>query len=326
MSSLAPSPETTVTAPAAEEQGLPAVPSGSSAYVTLLSLAARLPLTAGYPAARAIGRARHRRLPRSDWLVPEAARALGVDRALLERWARRSSELRACDELDALRFGRLRRGGLERLIRVEGLAHLDHALAAGRGAVLVSGHVDGRHLLFARLAELGYEPTVIGYSPGGWVGPSSIPLRVRERRVSVLQEEFGCRFSFMEPGNFGVAVKAANVLRRNGVVIMLVDLPHSRTAVDVDFFGGRTSFSVGPAQVSQATGAPLLDFYVHREDSRLQVAEIGEPFQVEGSPEQATRVCASRLEAAIRQHPPPPRKYFSRYPWRADVRPPRPAG
>ena len=287
-------------------------------YLLLLAGASHLPLGKAYAVARWLGRVRYRRLPRSLWLNDDVRGALGLSRADMEEWGRRASELRESEALEAHLYRRLERGSLGRLIRIEGLENLEAALEHGKGALLFSGHIASRFTFFAALAELGHAPSIVGYPPA--LGPSGatlpIDLRLRERRAALLEEKFGCRFLWMQPGNPGVAVKAANALRRNGVVAMLVDLSHHNTSVEVDLLEGRTRFAVGPALVAQATGAPMLDFFIYRDEHWVpQVAEIGPPFSVGEDPEGAVRECAARLDAQIRRHPPPPWKFFSIYPW-----------
>ena len=288
------------------------------AYLLLLGSASLLPLGWAYGIARWLGRVRFGRLPRALWLNEDVREALGVSREQMGEWGRRASELRESEALEAHLYRRLDRGTLGRLIRIEGLDHLEAALEAGRGAILFSGHVPSRFTFFAALAELGHPPTLVGYPPE--LGPSGaalpIDLELRKQRAQLLEQKFGCRFLWMQPGNPGVAVKAANALRRNGVVGMLVDLSHHNTSVNVPLLAGRTRFAVGPALVAQATGAPMLDFFIHRDDGWVpQIAEIGPPFAVGENPEGAVRECAARLDAHIRRHPPPPWKFFSTYPW-----------
>src|SRR5262249_9467763 len=123
-------------------------------------------------------------------------------------------------------------------------------------------------------------------------------------RAEILQEKFGCRYIWMTPDNFGVAVKAANVLRENGVVVMYIDGTRRRTSVDVTFFGAPYPFASGPAQFAQMTGAPLLAYFVHRDTSWVPATgEIGEPFFASGDVGETMQRCAARLEEHVRLHP-----------------------
>jgi lauroyl/myristoyl acyltransferase len=121
----------------------------------------------------------------------------------------------------------------------------------------------------------------------------------------LLEDRFACRFLWTLPDSFGVAVQAANALRKNEIVLVLVDLSFSAENVDVDFLGGPARFPAGPALLAEATGAPLLDYYIYRSKERpAQVAEIGPPATVtSGRTPEAVQECATRLETHIRRHP-----------------------
>jgi lauroyl/myristoyl acyltransferase len=270
-------------------------------YRGVLAAASYLPLQAGYAVARALGRARFRLLRGSLRVNPQVVSTLEATPEQVEQWAGRASELRASGELEALLLRRAGSRTLQRMVQIEGLEHLEAALAAGKGAILYSGHIRSTAVFYAALGRLGHPPSMVGYPPGKWFLPED--RRFLERRADVLVDRFHCRYIYMR-SDFGVAVKAAHVLRDNGVVVMLLDKPQRNTAVEVDWFGERTQFSGGPAFVARETGAAMVDFYVYRGDEWLpQVAELGPPHSVSGELDEAVQECASRLEAQVRRHP-----------------------
>jgi lauroyl/myristoyl acyltransferase len=270
-------------------------------YRRLLAAASYLPLETGYAVARALGRARFRLLRGSLRVNQQVVRTLDATPDEVEVWARRASELRASSELETFLLRRAGSRTLRRMVRIEGLEHLEAALAGGKGAILYSGHIRSTGVFYAALGRLGHPPSMVGYPPGRWFLPED--RRFLQRRAEVLVDRFHCRYIYMR-SEFGVAVKAANVLRENGIVVMLLDKPQRNTAVEVNWFGERTHFSGGPAFVARETRAPLLDFYVYRGDEWLpQVAELGPPHSVSGDLDEAVQECASRLEAQVRRHP-----------------------
>jgi KDO2-lipid IV(A) lauroyltransferase len=155
--------------------------------------------------------------------------------------------------------------------------------------------------VFAALAAHGFKTNIVGHRPV--FGPTRLVERLQEQRNTVLEQRFGCRFLFMEEGNFGVAVRAANALRRNEIVVMLIDKTVSAKTVRVRFLGEPSDFPAGPALLAQTTGAALFDFFVHRlPRQQRQIAEIGPPI-AETDVEAATQECAHRLEAHIVRQP-----------------------
>jgi lauroyl/myristoyl acyltransferase len=270
-------------------------------FMLVLAAASRLPLTLAYGVARGLGRLRHR-LNRGRMTVdPGLVRALRATPEQVEHWARLAAELSASENLEAYLYPRLRPDQLDGLIRVEGSEQLEEALALGRGAILYSLHVRGQFAFFPWLSAHGHPPTLVGFPP--LTGMVPFDRRFRRRRYALLEERFGCRVLWMGRDNFGVAVKAANALRENGVVVMFVDVTNRKLGVEGEFLGVSRRWTSGPALLAQSTGAPLLDFYVHRDRRWRQLAEIGAPLHATGSLEETTRRCLERLEQHVRRHP-----------------------
>lgn len=264
----------------------------------VLLLASFGPRKFGFTAARGLGWLKYRLRGRRIRMRPELERMAEPDE--LERWKRRLCELFAYEDLDYRVYARGR--DPRTLITVRGLERLEDAVAEGDGAVLYSMHIVGVWTFLAALGAHGYSTTVIRYEPEHALVPMN--RRLSHRRIQVLEERFLSEFHYMDPSNFGIAVKAAHALRRNRVVVVLIDKVWSKHTADVDFLGGSTTFVCGHALLAHATGAPLLDFFVHRDGrSGPQVAEIGPPLPLEESIEATCRSSASRLEAHVRKHP-----------------------
>jgi len=268
----------------------------------VLAAASYLPPRAGYSVARALGRVRFRLLRGSLCVDPTVARALDATPEQIDHWASRASQLRASSDLETFVLRRAGSRTLEKMVHIEGLEHLEAALAAGKGAILYSGHIRSTPVFFAALAAQGHPPSIVGYAPREWWLPED--RRFLTRRAEVLERRFGCRYIYMGPDNLGVAVKAANVLRENGVVVMFVDRPQRAGAVDVDWFGGRAPFSSGPAFVARETGASLVDFYIYRgERWAPQLAELGPPHEASRNLTESVQECANRFAEHVRNQP-----------------------
>lgn len=269
------------------------------AWQLVLRVASLAPEPLAYAAAGGMGRLKYLLRGGRIRMRPELGRLAGSEQQL-ERWKRRMCELFAYEDLDFQLYARGR--DPRALISLHGLSHLDEALADGRGAILYSTHVVGVWTFLAALGAHGYGTTVIRYEPAHAVVPMA--RRLSRQRIALLEERFGAQFHYVEPTNFGIAVKAANALKRNGIVVMLIDKVWSSHSTDVEFLGGTSTFVCGHALLGAVTGAPLLDFYVHR-DRRWasHVADIGPPLRAEGSVEEECRRSASRLEDHVRRHP-----------------------
>ncbi|HYZ09821.1 MAG TPA: phosphatidylinositol mannoside acyltransferase [Pseudonocardiaceae bacterium] len=137
-----------------------------------------------------------------------------------------------------------------RLDRVaEGAAHLDAALAAGRGVVVVLSHSGNWDMA------------------GVWlVGRSGEFSTVAERlRPEALYQQFE---AYRRSLGFDVVpltgeaqsptLRLARRLRSGGVVCLLADRDLTDSGVTVELFGAPARFPSGPARLAAATGAALL--------------------------------------------------------------------
>lgn len=272
-------------------------------YRVAILLISLLPQRAAFAAARRLGRFKYRRW--RGGLAHQAAnmrRCLHITAQQADDLLERSFELEASDYLESCLFRSMPAERILELTEIRGLENLKSALAENKGAILYSGHVYGQMSFFATLGFLGYRPNPVRLQ----LRSIQHPIRrwFGDRFNRVMQEKFDCRFLWSQPDSFGVAVQAANALRRNEVVNILIDLSFSAENIEVEFLGDRARFPAGPLQLAQVTGAPLLDYFVHRTDDwSPKIVEIGPPLYVSEDTPEATQRCATRLEEHIRRHP-----------------------
>ncbi len=216
----------------------------------------------------------------------------------VEQWLERYFELAASEKLDVHLYAHVGPEDMDRMIEIRGIEHLRGALERGGGAILFSGHVMGHFTFFAGLGAKGFPLNMIGF-------PEDVEQWVATRQNAFMERRLGFRFLKMQSANFGIAVKAVNALRRNGIVTIEIDQTESRPKVEVDFLGSPGYFPIGPVLIAQASGSPLLPFWIRRSEPWLpQIAQIGEPYYVTGTIEEAVRHCAAVLEEAIVRDPP----------------------
>jgi lauroyl/myristoyl acyltransferase len=212
----------------------------------------------------------------------------------------RSSELTILDDLDYWFYRRGRRRLLDRLITIKGLEKLDTALSLGHGAILCSGHLHGLFMFLVALSLRGYTLRTIRKRPRGT--GSGIDRWFNEHRT-LITGKMAIPFLWMQADNFGVAVQAANALRRNEVIVMLLDPKAANHGVVVDFLDQRVQFPNIPALIAQAAHAPMLSFFIERPDSGTWQVEINEPIDVFQDLVGPVQYFARQLENHIRQHP-----------------------
>src|SRR6266478_1094734 len=138
-------------------------------------------------------------------------------------------------------------------VRLEGAEALDAALARGRGAIAVTGHVGNWELLAAWAAAIGYPITVV-------------VRRVNDLRFHSLIVRFraaaGVEVLVRDDPRFVAAV--GDALRRNRVVAMLIDQDTRGAGVFVPFFGRPAHTPPGAALLALRARVPVVTAFIER--------------------------------------------------------------
>ena len=282
-----------------------------AAYLAVVAPAmGRLPAALGYrlacwrgdwhfrcQAGKRTAMARNLRLVLGDELSPAAAQQV------TREWFR----LGSCAAVDVMR---LRRGTrpLRRLVEIRGREHLTAALAAGKGAIVCTGHFRSVSS-FSVLHASGFPVTSIGRERYKYDTSISSAERWLWERYWRPMRRYRQRPNIQPwPGRPQVAALAAAALRANEVVTITIDAPplegDRARAVEVPFLGRQARLLPGAVTLAQITGAPLLMGIAHRAaDYRHQVLEISAPVPVDGDIETVFERCAAEVSAAIRRSP-----------------------
>jgi KDO2-lipid IV(A) lauroyltransferase len=187
-----------------------------------------------------------------------------------------------------------RAGPGEVIAAATGLEHLEAARAAGRGALLLTGHLGNFELLGAWLARI--HPLDFVVKPLS--NPSVEGLLARWRA------DAGVGRIPLGAGVRGVF----EALRANRWVALVADQDARRHGAFVPFFGRLTSTPKGPAELALRTGAPLIMGFTHRRDDGRHTIDMQPPLDVPDrrapdAVEELTARHAAALEAEVRSHP-----------------------
>jgi KDO2-lipid IV(A) lauroyltransferase len=205
---------------------------------------------------------------------------------------------------------RLRRGTqpLRRLVEIRGQEHVASALAAGKGAIVCTGHLRSNSA-FSVLHASGFPVTSIGREWYNYdTGLSSAERWLWERYMRPVRRYRQRPNIEPWPGRPQVAALAAAALRANEVVTISIDAPpldsDRARAVETPFLGCHAGLLPGAAALAQVTGTPLLMVIAHRSaDYRHQVLEISAPVQVDGDIKTVFERCAAEVSTAILRSP-----------------------
>jgi len=179
-----------------------------------------------------------------------------------------------------------------------GYSNLDKALSLGRGAVMVSAHLGNWDLGGCFTTGLGYKTAAITESSG--------PGERFFKLYSDLRAKTGMQIIRLEDKRS--ATKALDVLRRNGVLILLGDRDITKDGVKVNFLGKESPLPKGPAFFSLRTGAPIVPtFFVWNKGKYLGIMDPMIEFEKSGDLKKdikdLTQLIARRLEKRIYEYP-----------------------
>lgn len=204
---------------------------------------------------------------------------------------------------DIMLMMRLRGPRLLKLVgRQTGQKPLDDALAAGRGAILISAHLGNWELGGLGLAEKGYPMNMLTFRE---------PDEKMNRQRETIRRERGINLIYVdrEASSSLAIVEAVNALDRNEVLSILGDRDGSSHTMALDFFGRQTPIPLGAAYLALASGAPVIPVFVPLEGN-LYAAIMEEPIYFQGERDQRERVILEGTQQILRVF----ERYIGSYP------------
>ena len=165
-------------------------------------------------------------------------------------------------------------------VEVEGLRHLDDALAQGRGAILVSAHFGyarlikpilhsrGRRVLLTGNLRPGmpdFSAELFGLSPLTRFGSVVHTRLLRLPRWSRLDPRFQETTAVDLPVQLDIRPYVA-ALERNEVLVILADGRRAQALRRIPILGVEVALAPGAVSVARATGAPALPVFVVDDD------------------------------------------------------------
>jgi KDO2-lipid IV(A) lauroyltransferase len=182
---------------------------------------------------------------------------------------------------------------------VVGFSHIVEARLAGKGVLLLTGHLGNWEIGGLMLAEVRQPVHVV-------LVPDIFPGVERERRR--LHARSGVT-EIPVDRSFVPTLAVLRALRENAIVAMQGDRDFDNTGVGVPFFGKQAFFPRGPLRVAMASGAAVLPaFIVRMPDGRYRAIVEGPlPIETAGDRDTALRANLARyvaiLERYVREYP-----------------------
>ncbi|MDE3088169.1 MAG: lysophospholipid acyltransferase family protein [Chloroflexota bacterium] len=218
----------------------------------------------------------------------------------VRRVARLALRNYVCYLRDVMIYPSLSTQELEERITIQTAEHFEQALAAGKGAIIVSAHFGNMDMPSAILATR--------FKPIALVSETLRPQQLMDYLTRIRGE----RHVNMHPYDRAPR-KIIEALKRNELTAFLIDFGVTHHfdihTVPVTFFDTPTNFPSGPAQLSMLTGAPLIVGDAHMGEDRHIYVQTCPPLFVartgnrQKDLQAAMQEVARRMENFIRAHP-----------------------
>jgi len=234
---------------------------GNNAWLVAWDVCRRLP----GPLAFALGRLGGALMRRTDArrraaLTANLAQVLGPgtgERALRRAVARTFANYGRY-WVEFFRMERFGKADVLARVTVDGLEHLDRAVATGRGVVIATAHIGNWDAGAAWLGAAGYPSAVIAEK----VEPEALFERFKRER-----ERLGLEVVPLTKGHDALAAIMRSV-RQGKVVALLADRDLTRNGIPVEFFGRTATIPAGPATLAIRGRAVLFAGVIYQEPRR----------------------------------------------------------
>ena len=217
----------------------------------------------------------------------------------LDARLREHGRMRSCEILDAFRLADLKKGELQEIVRIEGLAELLAAQAEGKGVLLLMAHYSRLIMLLAALGEQGVKIGMLTIRIDE-NNPELLPVEraYLARKVAALRARIGG--GWVALGDSLRPLYAG--LRRGEVWVVLFDAytPGVDGWRTFGFMDGNVTFPQGVERMLASTGARAVYASV-REEGGTSLA--GRLCALPHDPVQAFRHAVGELERDVRQRP-----------------------
>ena len=166
--------------------------------------------------------------------------------------------------IEFMRFPRLDKQQIQRYVKLEGVEHVERALAEGKGAIILTGHFGNWELLAASISA-----TVAPLTP--------IVRELRSPRLNALVSRYREKAGYATIDRDTGIRDALRCLRRNELLGIVADVDTTVSGVFVNFFGRRAYTPYSPVAIAMKTGAAILPSFIIRQPDGSHRAIIEPP-------------------------------------------------
>lgn len=201
--------------------------------------------------------------------------------------------------------------GWNPVLQVEGAAHLDSALAAGRGAVLWVAHFCFHALATKKaLCDAGYRVWHLSRPEHGF-SKSTVGIALFNGiRTAAEGRQLAGRIVFERDRPAAAAFAATRVLARNGILSVTAGDWEGQRIANIDVCGGKLQLAVGAPRLARLTGAALLPVFTVRGADQQTIRVVIEPAltvpsggEADAAVQGAAQAFGRVLEGYVRRYP-----------------------
>jgi phosphatidylinositol dimannoside acyltransferase len=182
-------------------------------------------------------------------------------RRLLRRTVQGMFQHNVRNYMDVFSLPHIQPATILRRIKIDGIEHLDEALALGKGAILFSAHLGPFDYMVQGFPAKGYRVT--------------IPVeQLKDQRMLdlMLKLRRSQGINFVSLGDSSSMRSIIQALRKNQLVLLVADRAVQGESVEKPFFDAIARLPLGPVLLAQRTGAPLVGgFGWYTSNARMQV-------------------------------------------------------
>ena len=193
--------------------------------------------------------------------------------------------------VEMLRLPAMDAAYVRRFIRMDGLDHLERAMASGRPVVFMTGHFGNWEMCSIIMAFLGHPIVALARAQERFPRLYRFLVSARESK--------GCRIAHK-----GSAMRQLIRALSRGEPVGIVGDQASRQGVAVEFFGRPALFATGPYALAYRSRAMILPTFLSRVRGPYQHLVFEPPFDCppERSSEEAVAVGVERFAAILASH------------------------
>lgn len=214
------------------------------------------------------------------------------------------------NELEVLLFKTMNRDNIDSFVRYEGMAHLENALSAGKGAMLLFAHFGANQMVMPAIGYKGFSMSQLSAPPTVWVEklPNNNFGPMRQKALEMRWEQ-ELSLPVKHINIFGSLKGAFAALKKNEVLGVAIDGGGGKNRIEVDFLGKKALFPTGALELAMRAGCAVLPVFMVRHDRGYSTMILETPLELQTGKDEES------IERNVKQFISRFEPYVVKYPW-----------